>query len=84
MTETERIINFCVQYFNKHDLDTDDEPITSDDIYIVSYTNIGMSWDAFVSMPYGYIYELNTIGACDTVVFNKYRKCGNSLYKWED
>ena len=42
MTETERIINLCVEYFNKHDLDTDDEPIT------------------------------------------KYRKCGNSLYKWED
>ena len=36
MTNTERIINFCVDYFNKHDLE-DDEPITADDIYIISY-----------------------------------------------
>jgi hypothetical protein len=84
MTNIERITNFCVEYFNKHDADTDDEPITSDDIYIMSYTDIGMGWSAAVYMPKGYIYELNTVDVYGTVAFNKYRKCGGSLYKWED
>ena len=82
MTNTERITNFCIDYFNKHDVD--DEPITSDDIYIMSYTDIGMGWSAIVYMPNGYIYELNSVDEYGTVAFNKYRKCGGSLYKWED
>jgi hypothetical protein len=82
MTNTERIINFCIEYFNKHDLDTDDEPITASDIRIMSYADIGVGWSAVIYMPDGYIYELNTVDMYDTVAFNKYRKCGSSLYKW--
>jgi hypothetical protein len=81
MTNTERIINFCVEYFNKHD--ADDEQITASDIRIMSYTDIGIGWSATVYMPDGYIYELKTVNI-DMVEFNKYRKCGGSLYKWED
>lgn len=84
MTNTERIINLCVKYYNKHDLDTDNEPITVDDIYIMSYTDIGVGWSAIVYMPDGYIYELNTVDVYNTVAFTKYKRCGNSLYKWED
>lgn len=83
MTDTERVINFCVDYFNKHDAD-DDEQITANDIYIMSYTDIGMGWSAIVYMPNGYIYELNTVDLYDTVAFTKYKRCGGSLYKWED
>ena len=83
MTETERIINFCVDYFNKHDAD-DDEQITASDVYIMSYTDIGIGWSAIVYMPNGYIYELNTVDLYDTVGFTKYKRCGGSLYKWED
>lgn len=36
MTNLERIEKFCIEYFNKHDLDTDDEPITANDIYILT------------------------------------------------
>ena len=82
MTNTDRITNFCIEYFNKHDVDKDDEPINSSDIYIMSYTDISMGWSAIVYMPDGYIYELNTIDEYGTVAFNKYRKCGGSLYKW--
>jgi hypothetical protein len=82
MTDTGRVINFCVEYFNKHD--ADDEQITASDVYIMSYTDIGMGWIAILYMPYGYIYELNTVDVYDTVAFNKYKKCGGSLYKWED
>ena len=82
MTNTERIINFCVDYFNKHD--TDDEPITANDIYIMSYTDIiGIGWSVTVYIPNGHIYNLNTIDAYNTVEFTKYEKCGVSLYKWE-
>jgi hypothetical protein len=83
MTDTERVINFCVDYFNKHDAD-DDEQITASDVYIMSYTDIGMGWIAILYMPYGYIYELNTVDLYDTVAFTKYKRCGGSLYKWED
>ena len=81
MTNTERIINFCVDYFNKHD--TEGELITSDDIYIMSYTDIGIGWSATVYMPNGYIYELITVDMYDTVAFTTYKRCGGSLYKWE-
>ena len=82
MTNTERIINFCVDYFNKHD--ADDEPITANDIYIMSYTDIGIGWSAAVHMPNGYIYELkNAVDAYSTVAFTKSKECGGSLYKWE-
>jgi hypothetical protein len=84
MTNTERITNFCVEYFNEHDLDTDDEPITSDDICIITYTDIGIGWSVAVEMSYGYVYELKTGDEYGTVVFTKYRICGGSLYKWED
>ena len=40
MTNTEQIINLCVNYFNKHD--TDDEPITANDINIISYADVGI------------------------------------------
>jgi hypothetical protein len=49
----------------------------------MSYTDIGIGWSATVYMPDGYIYELKTVNI-DMVEFNKYRKCGGSLYKWED
>lgn len=81
MTDTERIINFCVDYFNKYD--TDDKPITANDIYIMSYTNIGTGWSTTVHMPNGYIYDLNTIDVYGTVVLTKYKKCGGLLYTWE-
>jgi hypothetical protein len=83
MTDTERVINFCVDYFNKHDAD-DDEQITASDVYIMSYTDIGIGWSAMVYMPNGYIYELRTVDIYDTVVLSKYKKCGDSMYKWED
>jgi hypothetical protein len=84
MTNTERIINFCIEYFNKHDVNKDDEPITSDDIYIISYTYIGMGWSAAVKMSYGYVYELKAVDEYGTVVFTKYRVCGDSIYNWEE
>lgn len=58
ITNTERILNFCVEYYNKHD--ADDEQITASDIYIMSYTDIGVGWSAFVYVK-GCIYELSTV-----------------------
>jgi hypothetical protein len=85
MTNTEQITNFCIEYFNKHDLDTDDEPITASDIRIMSYADIGVGWSAVIYMPNGYIYEIGTLESIyGAVELNKYRKCGGSLYKWED
>lgn len=81
MTNTERIINFCIEYFNKHD--AADEQITASDIHIMSYADIGLGWSAIVYMPNGYIYELTTVDMYDTVAFTKYKRCGGSLYKWE-
>lgn len=81
MINRDRIINFCVEYFNKHD--ADDEPITANEIYIMSYTDIRIGWSAFVYVK-GYIYELHTVDRYGTVALEKYSRCGGSLYKWED
>lgn len=83
MSDVKRIEDFCVDYYNKHEVDKDDEPITTSDIYIMSYTDIGIGWNAFVYVK-GYIYELATVDEYGTVLFHKYSKCGGSLYKWED
>jgi len=83
MTNTERIINFCVDYFNKHD--ADDEQITASDIRIMSYADIGVGWSAVVYIPNGYIYEIGTLeNIYGAVALNKYRRVGGSLYNWED
>jgi hypothetical protein len=85
MTNTERITNLCIEYFNKHDLDTDDEPITASDIRIMSYADIGVGWSAVVYMPNGYIYEIGTLeNIYGAVALNKYRRVGGSLYNWEE
>lgn len=76
---------FIIDYFNKHELNKEDDEIDESNIELLSFLQAGLSWKMVFSMPYGLIYKLETTERNDgTVYFTKYNRVGCSLYLWKD
>lgn len=74
---------FVIDYFNKHDLNLEDEKINEEDIELLSFSQVEDKWKIIFSMPYDLIYILETTSVTN-VYFTKYNRVGSSLYQWEN